>query len=76
VQLVNTTLTRSGIEVGNCDILVHVKICKGYIQHPDGTIQRQLAAEETSVPLQVGLCSYDVPPQMGWYSQLLRYNMG
>jgi len=51
-HLVNTTLTRCGVDVGRCDLIVHVRICKGYIRHPDGTIQRQLAAEEANYPLQ------------------------
>jgi hypothetical protein len=55
-QLVNSTLTRFGIDVGRCDLIVHVKICKGFVRHADGSVQRQLAAEEANFPLQVSSC--------------------
>lgn len=52
-QVVSMCLTRWGIDVGRCDLLVHTKTCKGYVRHADGTVQRQLADQEVMVPLQV-----------------------
>ena len=54
---------------GHCELLARVaishtfvmlthltftlRVCRGYVRHPDGTVQRQYAPGESEVPLQV-----------------------
>lgn len=35
------------------DVLLHVKVCKGYLQLADGSIQKQFYEDELYFPLQV-----------------------
>ena len=46
-------LTRRGIDVGEVVISVGVRVCRGFVRHPDGTVQRQYDPEDIEVPLQV-----------------------
>lgn len=52
-QVTNALLTKHGIDAGKCDLLVHVRVCKGYVRHLDGSIQKQYSEDEVTFPLQV-----------------------
>ncbi len=51
-QMASSLLTRFGMDVGTVEIVMHVKVCKGYLQYLDGTLQKQYLDTEIGVPLQ------------------------
>lgn len=52
---VNGTLVRTGVELGRVDILLGVKVCRGYVRHVDSTITKTYADEEQIFALQVSM---------------------
>lgn len=42
-----------GAQVGNIDIMLHVRICEGFVRNPDGTIVKRWSKEELTYPMQV-----------------------
>ncbi len=52
-QVCAALLTKHGIDVGKVDLMVGVKVCRGYVRHLDGTVQKQYMEDEVSFPLQV-----------------------
>lgn len=46
-------LIQHGIEVGHVDLLVGVRMCKGFVRHLDGTVQKQFSEDSVAFPLQV-----------------------
>ena len=52
-HLGSSHLTKSGLDIGRCEVLVHVKLLLGFLRHPDGTVVRQYSTEDVLAPLQV-----------------------
>jgi 5'-3' exoribonuclease 1 len=46
-------LTKSGIDVGRVDVLLHVRCCEGLVRYPNGALLKKWSDEETLHPLQV-----------------------
>ncbi len=42
-----------GLDVGNCDIMLHVRVCEGLVRQLDGTIEKRFARKELLYPIQV-----------------------
>lgn len=42
-----------GIEVGDVDLVLHVRPCEGLVRQLDGTVEKRFAKKEIMVPLQV-----------------------
>ncbi len=51
-QLASELLVKQGLEVGRVELLMHVRVCRGYTQHLDGTLQKMYSQEEVAFPLQ------------------------
>jgi len=43
-----------GIDVGDVDLVLHVRPCEGLVRQIDGTVEKRFAKKELLVPLQVG----------------------
>ena len=41
--------------MGNCDIMLHVRVCEGLVRQLDGTIEKRFARKELLYPIQVPL---------------------
>ena len=39
--------------MGNCDIMLHVRVCEGLVRQLDGTIEKRFARKELLYPIQV-----------------------
>ncbi|GFH21891.1 5'-3' exoribonuclease 1, partial [Haematococcus lacustris] len=50
--IVNSLLTKHGLEVGACDVICHVKVCKGFVKNLDGTINKLYSTDEVKFPVQ------------------------
>lgn len=42
-----------GLDVGNCDIILHVRVCEGLMRQLDGSIEKRFARKELMYPIQV-----------------------
>ena len=42
-----------GLDVGNCDIMLHVRVCEGLVRQLDGSIEKRFARKELLYPIQV-----------------------
>ena len=49
-----------GLDVGNCDIILHVHVCEGLMRQLDGSIEKRFARKELMYPIQV--CIYPSIP--------------
>jgi hypothetical protein len=50
-------LTHHGLVVGQVRLVLHVRLCRGYVRHLDGGLQKEYAASEATYPLQArGSC--------------------
>ena len=54
--------------MGNCDIILHVRVCEGLVRQLDGSIEKRFARKELMYPIQV--CSHfsipiDLPKFVG-----------
>lgn len=47
------TAVMQGLDVGNCDIMLHVRVCEGLVRQLDGTIEKRFARKELLYPIQV-----------------------
>ena len=50
----NHFLKMQGLDVGACEIVLHVRPCEGLIRQLDGTVEKRFAAKELLCPIQVG----------------------
>lgn len=57
---VNTCGTQ-GIDVGDVDLVLHVRPCEGLVRQIDGTVEKRFAKKELLVPLQVGYRQSGLP---------------
>jgi hypothetical protein len=48
------SLPMQGIDLGQVDLVLHVRQVEGLVRQIDGTIEKRFSKKETSVPLQVG----------------------
>lgn len=39
--------------MGNCDIILHVRVCEGLMRQLDGSIEKRFARKELMYPIQV-----------------------
>ena len=46
-------LKMQGLDVGACEIVLHVRPCEGLIRQLDGTVEKRFAAKELLCPIQV-----------------------
>lgn len=46
-------LIKRGLELGNCNVLLHVRPCQGLMRRTDGTIEKRFAKDVVQAPLQV-----------------------
>jgi hypothetical protein len=54
-----------GIDVGDVDLVLHVRPCEGLVRQLDGTVEKRFAKKEVMIPLQVGqLLSRTLSPCM------------
>ncbi|KAJ9516877.1 hypothetical protein QJQ45_027272, partial [Haematococcus lacustris] len=51
-QIVSSLLIKHGLEVGACDVICHVKVCKGFVKNLDGTINKLYSTDEVKFPVQ------------------------
>ena len=51
--LISCDLPTQGIEVGDVDLVLHVRPCEGLVRQLDGTVEKRFAKKELMVPLQV-----------------------
>ncbi len=42
-----------GMEVGRCELVLHVRPCEGLMRQLDGTVEKRFAKKEILYPLQV-----------------------
>ena len=42
-----------GLDVGNCDIMLHVRVCNGLVRQLDGSIEKRFDRKELLYPIQV-----------------------
>ena len=47
------TVVVQGLDVGNCDIMLHVRVCEGLVRQLDGSIEKRFARKELLYPIQV-----------------------
>ena len=47
-----------GLDVGRCELVLHVRPCEGLMRQLDGTIEKRFAKKEILYPLQVLLLGY------------------
>ncbi len=52
-QLSHEYMSKRGIDVGRCTIMVHVRPVEGLVRQLDGTLEKRFAKQELQVPLQV-----------------------
>ena len=43
--------------MGNCDIILHVRVCEGLMRQLDGSIEKRFARKELMYPIQVCVIS-------------------
>lgn len=60
----NDVLIRTGVELGKVDILLGVKVCRGYVRHVDSTITKTYADEEQVFALQSIIRKRPVPTRL------------
>ena len=48
-----TSVSMQGLDVGNCDIMLHVRVCEGLVRQLDGSIEKRFARKELLYPIQV-----------------------
>ena len=48
-----TTALMQGLDVGKCDIMLHVRVCEGLVRQLDGSIEKRFARKELLYPIQV-----------------------
>ena len=48
-----TSVSMQGLDVGNCDIMLHVRVCEGLVRQLDGSIEKRFACKELLYPIQV-----------------------
>jgi hypothetical protein len=60
LQIASALLVKHGLDVGKCDLVCGVKVCKGFVRHMDGSIQKIYSEDEVKFPLQV--CGRCDPP--------------
>lgn len=53
----NHFLKMQGLEVGPCDIVLHVRPCEGLVRQLDGSVEKRWAPKELACPIQVRLKS-------------------
>lgn len=58
-QISHEYLSKRGIDVGRCAIMVHVRPVEGLVRQLDGTLEKRFAKQELQVPLQA--CSLPPP---------------
>lgn len=46
-----------GLEVGQCEITLHVRPCEGLVRQLDGTIEKHFSKKELLCPIQVLRCA-------------------
>ncbi|KAJ9516840.1 hypothetical protein QJQ45_027260, partial [Haematococcus lacustris] len=61
-QIVSSLLIKHGLEVGACDVICHVKVCKGFVKNLDGTINKLYSTDEVKFPVQVISCVVRLRP--------------
>ena len=49
-------LTHHGLDVGQVRLVLHVRLCKGFIRHLNGVLEKEYAEREVTYPLQVWEC--------------------
>ncbi|KAK9865531.1 hypothetical protein WJX84_008983 [Apatococcus fuscideae] len=54
-QISHEYLSKRGIDVGRCAIMVHVRPVEGLVRQLDGTLEKRFAKQELQVPLQASL---------------------
>ncbi|DBA92644.1 TPA: hypothetical protein ACH3X1_002861 [Trebouxia sp. C0004] len=54
-QLTRQFLIKHGMEVGRCELVLHVRPCEGLMRQLDGTIEKRFAKKEILYPLQASL---------------------
>jgi hypothetical protein len=42
-----------GMEMGRCELILHVRPCEGLMRQLDGTVEKRFAKKEILYPLQV-----------------------
>ncbi len=60
----NDVLIRTGVELGKVDILLGVKVCRGFVRHVDSTITKMYADEEQVFALQSIIRKRPVPARL------------
>jgi hypothetical protein len=50
-----------GLDVGNCDIMLHVRVCEGLVRQLDGSIEKRFARKELLYPIQVHCSTKPLP---------------
>lgn len=61
-QLSHEYLSKRGIDVGRCSIMVHVRPMEGLVRQLDGTLEKRFAKQELQVPLQASAHSFAHSP--------------
>ena len=44
-----------GMDVGRCELVLHVRPCEGLMRQLDGTVEKRFAKKEILYPLQVSM---------------------
>ena len=52
-RLEQTFLTKQGLDVGRCNLLLHVRPCEGLMRQLDGSVEKRFSKAEILYPIQV-----------------------
>lgn len=51
---------KNGVEVGPCNLLLHVRACEGLMRRLDGSVEKRFSQADVTYPLQVSQGNHDI----------------
>ena len=51
--VIEEVMAMQGMDVGRCELVLHVRPCEGLMRQLDGTVEKRFAKKEILYPLQV-----------------------
>ena len=53
IELTNTFRKQYGMEIGRCNVILHVRPCEGLVRNMDNTVEKRFAERSSLYPVQV-----------------------
>lgn len=60
-KIINEFANKQGVEIGEVDVLLHVRPCEGLVRQIDGTVEKRFGKKEVLYPMQMTLRKNPAP---------------